>query len=464
VGALVLHQWNYFDQGHVDTKPRVLNTNKQGEVVLSVREGANGIQVLDAHPDFATRGVQLNDLDELQSSEVGLKELVLELERGYEAEGMVVNEDGEPVAHVMVDLDPLGRADFTDWMRFASYSQLKHLPDMVSTDSDGRFLLLRVAEGEYEVTLVHRDYHPDPENPPLRVGPSTGAWIGILRSGLGLTGLILDDKGDAVEGAVVTLLRVDDIGRAIKGFSKVVRTGKDGAFATGGIVPAKYQALFSGPAYLRHSEMIETYSLPQPWKVILQRRDLSSQGPSGIFWLRVHSREDRLIEGTPLVSLYRTVDGVLESSFREDLHAGEVYQPEVPTGTFHVVVEIEGYSPALLPFVEVKPIPDEPMMALLSSGESVGIEVFDATSVGILTVTEARFGLKVAQAAVRSLMGQAQTVKFRLEPGSYAARLRLEAGGEAEGFFLVSPSLDSEAPRLRMEAPHIGPPKNSKNS
>src|SRR5207247_7915853 len=123
--------------------------------------------------------------------------------------------------------------------------------------------------------------------------PSTGAWIGVLRSGLGLTGLIVDDKGDVVEGAVVTLLRVDDIGRAIKGFSKVVRTGKDGDFATGGIVPARYQALFSpGPAYLGHSEMIETYNLPHPWKVILQRRDLSSQGPSGVLWLRIHSQED----------------------------------------------------------------------------------------------------------------------------------------------------------------------------
>jgi len=192
-----------------------------------------------------------------------------------------VEDEGNPVVGAMVDLDPVERADITDWMRFASQKYFNHLPDMAQTDEQGVFRIARVPEGVYNVALSHRDFYPDPANLPLCVAPGGATWVGTLRRGIVIEGLLLAPDGGTVPGAQVLLFKRDQDGKTVKGFSKVVETTEGGTFSLRGLSGGNYEAMFIPAAmYAARREEIDPAAPPgTPWRVTLEeRRPDKSQG------------------------------------------------------------------------------------------------------------------------------------------------------------------------------------------
>jgi hypothetical protein len=172
--ASVLHQWDHGSRGRANKEERTYLTDQRGLVDLPLGKGASRLEVLASHPDYAPTGAVVGASELLESMSVSI-----ELQPGVVVEGVVLDELGDPVPRVTVDLNPRDRQDYNDWMRFVAWKFLDGAPDMTGTREDGTFLLPRVAPGTYSVKLVHRDYSPDPANPLLVVGPSNAEpWIG----------------------------------------------------------------------------------------------------------------------------------------------------------------------------------------------------------------------------------------------------------------------------------------------
>jgi hypothetical protein len=452
-GAGVVHQWGYGNRGRINDDVRVRATGEDGRVRLPVRRGARRIEVVAVHPEFATRGTAAAEVSDLPAGPSG-PELVLELEPGFTVEGVVLDEEGNPVQGVMVDLDPIERDDFTDWMRFAAYSFLSHLPDMAPTGEDGAFQLDRVAAGTYRVVLGHAGYHQHPGNPLLEVPRDAAGWLGIVERGLTLSGIVVDQRGMGIADVKVSLYREDESGRAVKGYAKVLRTDLDGAFTARGLVPEVYQAVFLGTR--RHATAIlsvDAAAPPRPWRLVLEERLAPVGDGSGALWLRL-SREGLLLsEVEAEVSLYRGNASAPERTFRARVHGGEVYRDGVPSGEYEAVIRFESYAPAVIPRLAVAESPVEPLAVEVSVGAAAVFELEGPREPGAIEVLEGRRGRVLARLPAPALDGGVRRLAARLEPGEYAARFKGNAGSTGRLSFVVAPGGGGAAePCLRLPA------------
>jgi 5-hydroxyisourate hydrolase-like protein (transthyretin family) len=325
---------------------------------------------------------------------------------------------------------------------------------MVPTDTDGRFRLPSVQEGDYEVTIGHSDYYGDSDNGLLHVGPSAEPWIGVLKRGLDIGGWVFQEDGKPLEDATIVLARLDENGKRIEGFGRLfrtLRTSNEGRFDAHGLISARYQAKFAADGGFRiHTETVDTASPPQPWKVILQKRSSADAEPSGVIWLHIVSDQDRNLEGRARIDLVDTNEHSHIHSIRERLEGSQLHQSGMPLGVFHIVAAVEGYAPAVLPFVRLESAPSEPTLVRIVQGAVAAIEVNGTAKPASLYVREARFGLKVAQEVLQPAP-KPYRVNFRLQPGSYAASLTSEDSPASEGQFTLASSADSGNVKLRFE-------------
>jgi hypothetical protein len=351
------------------------------------------------------------------------------LERGFDVEGHVVNEEGEPVEGVMADLDPLGKDDITDWMRFAALKHFSHIPDMASTDSEGIFRVLRVPAGDYKVTLVHREYYPDPGNPPLKVGPQCEGWLGVLNRGMVVQGSVVDSEGQPLPGVTVTLARIDDERRSIKGLSKVLKTLEDGTFRALGVAPGEYEAVFlAGSDFAPHAEDVHSLRLPNPWRVVITERRPPAEGNEGVLWLELKDGVRPAPEGEARVRLYRLPDLSLRTPIAGKVRAGELHETGVAPGAYRAVIAVSGYAPAVLASITVAPHPERPVRVLLSGGAATVFAIEGPAKPGVLEIREPSLEVAVAELAWPSVGSQGLRLTARLEPGQYKAILKV--GGE----------------------------------
>ena len=148
--------------------------------------------------------------------------------------GTVVSEaTGEPIAGVIVVAEGLG-------LTFV-------------TDAQGRFVFAEVPRGVYEISLVHRDHErlegsltiDQPGAFRLAMTPRDGPGAGLMT---GIVGVVTDQvSGDPVPEVVVN---VPDAGRT-------ARTGAEGRFSIGDLVPGRHEIRFSHLGYAERSESIE---------------------------------------------------------------------------------------------------------------------------------------------------------------------------------------------------------------
>jgi hypothetical protein len=450
--AAVVHQWNYLNHGRLNTSPTVVSADHEGRLELEVRDGATGIEMVVAAESYATQGVVLGDVEGVSGTEPTPKELVVELEPGYDVEGFVINEQGGAVENVMVDLDPVGRPDFTDWMRAASYWHLKHLPDMAPTDSEGSFHLKRIPQGTYKVALIHTNFHADPDNPLLSVGAAPASWLGVVRRGLTLDGMIVNGIDEPLPGVRVALRRVDESGKVINGFSKLVTTGDDGAFHIPGVSPGSFQAtILGGLRYGTHIENINSMAPPVPWRIVLGERGLATGEADGTVWLRFSEGKLFVPDFLVHVALYSGGDLSLVESFSQKLEGGELHRTGVPPGPYRVVVRPEGYAPSVLDSVVIVPVPEAPVEVQLSPGLAAAFEVNGPCEAGVVKVREARTGTLVSEVYSPPVEdGSSGNVVARLLPGSYVARLSTNSGASEDAAFAVGAFLSEAAPCARL--------------
>lgn len=203
--------------------------------------------------------------------------------------------------------------------------------------------------------------------------------------------------------------------------------------------------------YKAHSQVIEAAAPPLPWTVVLERRPLRRQGSTGSLWLRFVSAGEWLLEGQARVTLYRPRELTLEASYHEVLQGSQVYWTDAPRGTFHAVVVIEGYAPAVLPFLDVESEPEESVKVNVSPGIPTVIEIAGTPKSSLLWLTEPSYGLKITDAVVPASSPDVQRLVVRLLPGSYNAQLRPQDRAEVRGALDVDFAQDRGSPSLRME-------------
>jgi hypothetical protein len=272
-GARAVHQWDHLGRGRVNKFEEVRFTDAAGMVRLPVQRGASRIEAAIHHPRYAYGGAVLGQ-EELERAGGG-ESIPVKLVQGFPVEGVVLDEKDEPVPYATVNLDPIGRADYTDWIRFACLQHFGQAPDAAPTDAEGTFVLPVVEPGEYLVRATHRHYYADPANPTVLVGPQGGVWIGTLKSGASLEGLIAREDGTGIAGASIMLMKEEpDDGRS-RSLVKTALSREDGSFEVRGLPEGRYQAVFSaGKEYTKRREEIDTADPPpRPWRIVLRREE-----------------------------------------------------------------------------------------------------------------------------------------------------------------------------------------------
>lgn len=152
-------------------------------------------------------------------------------EPGGVVAGQVVDEERRPVAGAVVRVGEGRRTSLRTTPMGAP-----PLPEQVVTDDEGRFRAIGVPVGSQPVLVA--DGHRAPWQGTCEVvAKGTSTLSVVLSPGVRCEGVVRDDGGAAIPGAEVTL-------GGDGGFlEQLARTGADGAFAMGGLVPAQEHGL-----------------------------------------------------------------------------------------------------------------------------------------------------------------------------------------------------------------------------
>lgn len=140
---------------------------------------------------------------------------------------------GEPIAEVIVIAEGLG-------LTFV-------------TDAQGQFVFDEVPRGVYEISLVHKGYErlegnltiDQPGAFRLAMTPTDGPDAGLMT---GIVGVVTDQvSGEPVSDVVVN----------VPGAGRTTRTGVEGRFSIGDLVPGRHEIRFSHLGYAERSESID---------------------------------------------------------------------------------------------------------------------------------------------------------------------------------------------------------------
>jgi hypothetical protein len=151
------------------------------------------------------------------------------LSRGAVLSGRVVSERGEPVEGAGISL-----SDGEPGLGLTA-------PETVS-DAEGTYRLEGAPSGPHQVQVLHPDYLP--ERRQLELGESETVRDFTLKAGAALSGQVVDDQGDPVSGATVTVAAETDPISVPQRW-----TDAEGRFRVPGLAPARYGVLVELPGY-----------------------------------------------------------------------------------------------------------------------------------------------------------------------------------------------------------------------
>lgn len=148
--------------------------------------------------------------------------------------GTVVSEaTGDPIAEVIVLAERLG-------LTFV-------------TDAQGQFVFDEVPRGVYAIDLVHKDYErlegnltiDRPGEFLLAMTPTAGPGAGLMT---GISGVVTDQaSGEPIPEVVVSVPLA----------GRIARTGAEGRFSVGELVPGRHEIRFSHLGYVERTETID---------------------------------------------------------------------------------------------------------------------------------------------------------------------------------------------------------------
>lgn len=181
------------------------------------------------------------------------------LERAATIEGKVVNEQGQPVKGVTVEIayDDLPPVVF------------EYMTGRVETDSHGAFRIRGVASNrDFYLELSHPSFLARLSEREFRVQPAEARQLSpiALHKGITLSGQVLDTMGQPVPNSDISLVATrlaSPLPAGYKGLGMTramhhtSRTGTDGRFRIEGIPDGKYRLLAHHPQYVLYHQMIE---------------------------------------------------------------------------------------------------------------------------------------------------------------------------------------------------------------
>jgi peroxiredoxin len=177
--------------------------------------------------------------------------------------GRIVNEKGEPISEVEVELN------FDMGGRYTGRS--------VMTDEKGQWhRRLPVNHSNLFVRLSHPDYisyHFDESSrKPAKSELLDGTSVMVMKRGLRLSGKVLNEQGNPVENALVTAGRLySSSGGKIIEDCTTARTVKDGSFSIGGLPEKKIDIFVSALNYAPNILPVEMQAKMQPISVKLKK-------------------------------------------------------------------------------------------------------------------------------------------------------------------------------------------------
>jgi len=266
----VVFLWKGKDGSGSFMSPRPIVSGPAGDLSIGIGQGCGSIEVVACHPGHAIKGFAIDDVETIGDG----GRIVIPLEEGLEVEGIVLDDDGDPVPWVNIDLDRIDGPDFIRWMRPASLQFFDKVPDLGKTGIDGSFRIEGVPRGKYRVSLFQKDYYPDPRNEPMIVaGDGPASWAGMMRKGAALSGVVIAEDGSPVPGAQGILALHDGKGRPVKGFSKVFESDESGSFEVRGLAAGLlYDAIFDSRDGRRFLGTVDPSNPPAAWRVVLGDR------------------------------------------------------------------------------------------------------------------------------------------------------------------------------------------------
>lgn len=208
----------------------VVQAYRQARGLHPVGQGASGpdgrfaIEGLDVGPHVLDASHPSRPRAYLRNVMTGRTDARIEMAGGVSLTGRVVDEDGQPVPA------------FTVLARVVRSALVRHNVDSVSSyDSDGRFELGGLTEGDFELVATSRGFPPsEPVPVTVRAGGSIPVTITLRRGGR-IEGVVTNDDGEPVAGATIALEgRLGSGSSAVPLLASAV-SGADGTYVLEGI-------------------------------------------------------------------------------------------------------------------------------------------------------------------------------------------------------------------------------------
>jgi protocatechuate 3,4-dioxygenase beta subunit len=165
-------------------------------------------------------------------TEPGASDIILILKLAGSIRGTVVDPEGHPVP----------------WFRVMARSTESRGFPAVFPDAEGEFVIDSVAEGEYAVEILTRDFVPETV-PSVRVSPGAVVELGTIRlkRGGSVTGTVVDSSADPVPGATVEV--IDPGMRNYRILENEVFSDRFGRFQVRGLADGKVIVVARHPSF-----------------------------------------------------------------------------------------------------------------------------------------------------------------------------------------------------------------------
>lgn len=194
---------------------------EQGRFELPPVRPQEGLRIAFDADGFQGKTMPLAGSEEAQTLEIDVV-----LEEGISLEGQVLDESGQPIPGARVSADSDARA--SDVLR-----------NPVTSDVSGRFMLTGLKNAEYRVSVEADGFLPVRRQVGVRAGSDETF---TLSRGFSVSGRVIDDRGDPVEGAVW----IQRHSAGLKSWHSVMRvqdppTDRDGRFVVDALGPGYLQ-------------------------------------------------------------------------------------------------------------------------------------------------------------------------------------------------------------------------------
>lgn len=175
-------------------------------------------------------------------------EFQVQMERVFILPGKILDKDSRPVVNAQV----MARKDvkISDIDRFTFFTGSK----CVSTDTNGAFQLEGLVEGPYKIRISHPDMITQTESVNIVDGENKPRTF-MMRSGLQISGKVIESDGSPASGLVIAVSGPLDAGRA-RDVNRIANIDDKGFFKQSGLTMGKYNLTVQNAASKEQEQIV----------------------------------------------------------------------------------------------------------------------------------------------------------------------------------------------------------------